>query len=187
MNAATNKIEYWLVKNMICIPNKTKKIEDNDIEEFILKHKKIIDDVIQYMPRGMSTVGAAVAKCAIQYDQDRAINFLKNSKDKIFQGKEDPVYHFYLWLHGLKGPKRKKNDISTYEITYYACKQYCLNKKIKRLSKSKDNMSWQKDWTLKSNSKSPDYDIVSEFITKLKEQNISTNDFIAALKKQEKS
>jgi hypothetical protein len=49
----------------------------------------------------------------------------------------------------MGGPKRKKNDISTYEVALYACKNYCLGKKIKGLRRSKDIFEWGKDWTVK--------------------------------------
>jgi hypothetical protein len=187
MSQTIEEIYYWIAKNMICIPNKISKVSDEDIFDFISKYKEIISDVVNYMPRGMTTVGAAVARCAIQYDKEKAINFIKNSKERIFQGKEDPVYHFYLWLHGFKGPKRKKHDISTYEITFYACRCYCLEKKIKRLGRAKDNVPWNKNWEIKKKyEKKIDEDIVFEFIKKLKEKNISTNDFIAALQLQTK-
>lgn len=132
---------------MICISNKSQKISDDEVEEFIKKHKVIICDVLEVMPRGMTSIGAAVGKCAIKYGPDKAIEFLRNSKNAIFNGKEDPVYHFYLWLHGLRGPKRKKHDISTYEVALYACKQYCMGKKIKRLNRAKD-FGWASKWKI---------------------------------------
>lgn len=147
MKTAENK-DYWVAKNMMCITNKAAKIIDEDVEKFIGKYKDIIESVGEYMPRGMSTIGAAVGKCAVKYDPARAIQFLKNSKEGMFEGKDDPVYHFYMWLHGIKGPKRKKHDISTYEVTLYACKQYCLGKKIKRLDRTKDIFRWAEDWTV---------------------------------------
>ncbi len=139
MKTSDQHIEYWVAKNMMAKSNKN-NIEEKEIEKFIEKYKEIIDLAIKYMPRGMTSIGAAVANCAIKYDKELAIRFLKNSKEELFNGKEDPVYHFYLWLHGIKGPKRKKNDISTHEITMYACKQYCLGNKIKRLYRSKDTL-----------------------------------------------
>jgi hypothetical protein len=190
-----DEARYWLAKNMICIPNKENKVTDKEIENFISKYREIIDNVISCMPRGMSNVGAAVAKCAIQFDKDKAISFLRNSKERIFQGKEDPVYHFHLWLLGLKGPKRKKHDVSTYEITFYACKNYCLGKKIKRLYQFKDNSNWNDQFEIvkkNDNIDQPkkelqDFEFVAEFIKKLEAQNISANDFIAALQKKKKS
>jgi hypothetical protein len=141
MKTSNQYIEYWVAKNMIAKSNK-KNIEEIEIEKFIERYKDIISLVIKYMPRGMTSIGAAVANCAIKYNKELAIKFLKNSKEELFNGKDDPVYHFYLWLHGIKGPKRKKNDISTREITMYACKQYCLGNKIKRLYRSKDTINW---------------------------------------------
>lgn len=141
--------EYWVARNMMAANKKTVEFDDDDIENFINKYHKIIDEIVKYMPRGMTSVGAAVAKCALKYDNEKALEFLKNSKDGIFKGKEDPVYHFYMWIHGLKGPKRKKHDISTYEITAYACKQYCVGKKIKRLDRIKDVFKWSEDWIMR--------------------------------------
>lgn len=146
--ASQNKKEYWVAKNMISISDKSAKISDDEVENFINKYKEVIDLVIQFMPRGMNTIGAAAGQCALRYDAERAIQFLKNSKLGIFEGKEDPAYHFYLWLRGLRGPKRKKHDISTYEVALYACKQYCLKKKIKRLNRSKDTFKWTENWAL---------------------------------------
>jgi hypothetical protein len=140
------KKEYWVAKNMMLVSNKGAKLDDAEVEAFIEKYKDIIDSVMEHMPRGMNSIGAAAGKCAIKYGPERAIGFMKRAKEGIFEGKDDPVYHFYLWLRGLKGPKRKKNDISTYEISLYACKQYCMGKKIKRLDRSKDIFSWTKDW-----------------------------------------
>lgn len=107
-------------------------------EKFLETHGDLVEQIVKFMPRGMSSIGAAVAKCAIKYDRERALVFLKNSKDGIFDGKDDPVYHFYMWLHGIKGPKRKRHDPSTHEVAMYACKQYCLGKRIKRLERSKE-------------------------------------------------
>ena len=133
----------WRTSQMISERKKeyfvAKYITKSDcIENFIETHENLLRQVVELMPRGMSSIGAAVAKCAIKYDRERAMSFLQKSKDGIFEGKEDPVYHFYMWLHGIKGPKRKRNDISTHEITLYACKQYCLGKKVKRLDRIKD-------------------------------------------------
>lgn len=136
--------EFWVARNMLNISDKSNKIQETEVEDFLNKYKSIILTVTEYMPRGMTSIGAAVGKCAIKYDADRAIQFLKNSKYGIFEGKEDPAYHFSLWLHGIRGPKRKKCDISTHEIAFYACKQYCLGKKIKRLERSKEALKWQK-------------------------------------------
>lgn len=168
-------------------PNKTKKLNEEQIKIFFQKYEEIINDVIKYMPRGMTTVGAAVGRCALLYDKEKAIGFIKNSKEGIFQGKEDPVYHFFLWLRGLKGPKRKKHDISTYEITFYACKNYCASKKIKRLDRARDMFNWNENWeiTNKKELKSNE-EIVAEFINNLREKNITTKDLIAALMVQEK-
>ena len=123
------KKEYWVARHL------TGDAGDNEIEKFLEVHGDLVERVVELMPRGMSSIGAAVAKCAIKYDRERAISFLQNSKDGIFEGKDDPVYHFYMWLHGLKGPKRKRQDISTHEVALYACKQYCLGKKVKRLDR----------------------------------------------------
>jgi len=143
-----DKKEYFVAKQMMCVSNKGMKLADNEVEKFIKDHE-ILGEIVKYMPRGMSSIGAAVGKCAIMYDQNKALEFLKNAKDANFNGKEDPVYHFYLWLKGMGGPKRKKNDISTYEVALYACKNYCLGKKIKGLRRSKDIFEWGKDWTVK--------------------------------------
>lgn len=148
--AMENKIEYWVARNMMAANKKTVEFSNNDIGEFLEKYKEFIEPVVKYMPRGMTTIGAAVAKCAIKYDKNKAFEFLKNNKDGIFNGKDDPVYHFYMWMHGLKGPKRKKHDISTYQIALYACKQYCLGKKIKRLDKIKDIFEWNDNWIVKN-------------------------------------
>lgn len=137
-------LQYWVARNIIDVSDKS-KIDEKEVEDFVKKHKEVITPVLEYMPRGMTSIGAAVGKCAIKYDVERAIQFLKNSKYGIFEGKEDPVYHFFLWLKGIKGPKRKKSDISTHEIAFYACKQYCLGKKIKRLERSKEAIKWQKN------------------------------------------
>lgn len=136
------KKEYWVARHL------TGDAGDNEIEKFLEVHGDIVERVVKLMPRGMSSIGAAVAKCAIKYDQERAISFLRNSKDGIFEGKDDPVYHFYMWLHGLKGPKRKRQDISTHEVALYACKQYCLGKKVKRLDRIKDILKWAEGWTV---------------------------------------
>lgn len=152
-----NETKYWVAKNMMCVTKKS-EISDQDVAIFMNKYDEVIESVYEFMPRGMTTVAAAVGKCAIKYGPERAIRFLKNFKEGIFEGKDDPVYHFWMWLHGLKGPKRKKHDISTYEITLYACKQYCLGKKIKRLDRSKEIFDWTADWKevqrLKKNSSS---------------------------------
>jgi len=184
-----NDILYWVAKNMICIPSKKTKATDEEINEFISKYINVIKEVVSYMPRGMTTVGAAVANCAIRYDKEKAIDFIKNSKERIFNGKEDPAYHFYMWLHGLRGPKRKKHDISTYEITLHACRNYCFGKKIKRLGKSKDNFTWNEKFEIneKKNKKdSIDKELVNEFIEKLRSNDFSNKEaenmrnFIAA-------
>jgi hypothetical protein len=146
--APKKEIEYWVARNMMVANKKNINFSENDIENFIEKYKDTIDSVVKYMPRGMTTVGAAVAKCALKYDKNKALEFLKNFKDEIFAGKEDPVYHFYMWIHGVKGPKRKKHDISTFEITAYACKQYCIGKKIKRLDRIKDVFKWADNWVI---------------------------------------
>lgn len=182
---------------MICIPNKKSKINDEEINIFISKYFDVIKEVVSHMPRGMTTIGAAVANCAIQYDKEKAISFIKNSKERIFQGKEDPVYHFYMWLHGLKGPKRKKHDSSTYEVALYACRNYCQGKKIKRLGKSKDNFIWNDEFEINEKKikkeKIEEDDLVENFIKKLRSQNVSNKDFenmkgfIAAFQKKKKS
>jgi uncharacterized protein YoaH (UPF0181 family) len=122
--------------------------EEEEIEKFLGIYGGLVEQVVEFMPRGMSSIGAAVAKCAIKYDRERAIAFLRNSKDGMFEGKDDPAYHFYMWLHGLKGPKRKRQDISTYEVALYACKQYCLGKKVKRLDRIKEVFKWSDNWTV---------------------------------------
>jgi len=132
--------EYWVAK---CVTG----AGDEDVEKFLGVHGDLLERVVELMPRGMSSIGAAVTKCAIRYDRERAISFLQNSKDGMFEGKDDPVYHFYMWLHGLKGPKRKRHDVSTHEVALYACKQYCLGKKVKRLDRIKD--IWAEGWTVK--------------------------------------
>ncbi|NBT57856.1 hypothetical protein EBT16_03630 [bacterium] len=136
------KKEYWVARHL------TGDAGDNEIEKFLEVHGDLVERVVELMPRGMSSIGAAVAKCAIKYDRERAISFLRNSKDGIFEGKDDPVYHFYMWLHGLKGPKRKRQDVSTHEVALYACKQYCLGKKVKRLDRVKDIFKWAEGWTV---------------------------------------
>lgn len=185
-----NEIQYWVAKNMMYLPDKTRKINEEDVSNFFEKYKEIIEEIVKYMPRGMTTVGAAVGRCALLYDKEKAIDFIKNSKEGIFQGKEDPVYHFFLWIRGLKGPKRKKHDISTYEITFCACKNYCADKKIKRLDRYKDTSGWNGDWEVKSKKNKKDSEdnekIVAEFIKNLREKNIPTKDLIAALMVQEK-
>lgn len=184
-----NEIQHWVAKNMMYAPNKTKQISEDEIKNFFEKYKEIIEDVVKYMPRGMTTVGAAVGRCALLYDKEKAINFIKNSKEGIFQGKEDPVYHFFLWLRGLKGPKRKKHDISTYEITFCACKNYCTGKRIKRLDRYKDSLDWSENWEVKKSKKNESENnekIVAEFIKNIRKKNIPTKDLIAALMVQEK-
>jgi hypothetical protein len=182
MSYTVEETYYWVAKNMLS----DKKINDEEINEFISKYSDIISEVVSYMPRGMTSIGAAVANCAIHYDRDKAINFIKNAKDRIFQGKEDPVYHFYMWLHGIKGPKRKKHDISTYEVTLYACKNYCLGKKIKRLDRVKGNFSWNENFEVKKKEVKTmsDQDLVEEFIDQIRNNNFSSNElksFMAAL------
>lgn len=135
------KKEYWVAKYVT-------GAEDQEIDKFLEVHGGLVERIVELMPRGMSSIGAAVTKCAIRYDRERAISFLQNSKDGIFEGKDDPVYHFYMWLHGLKGPKRKRQDISTHEVALYACKQYCLGKKVKRLDRIKDIFKWAEGWTI---------------------------------------
>lgn len=129
-----SQYKYLVAKNIVG--------SDNDLESFLSTYGGLIDKIVCHMPRGMSSIGAAVANCAIKYDYDRALKFIENSKNGIFEGKEDPVYHFYMWLHGIKGPKRKKHDVSTYEVTMYACKQYCLGKKVRRLDRIKETLNW---------------------------------------------
>lgn len=135
------KKEYWVAKYVT-------GAEDQEVDKFLEVHGELVERIVELMPRGMSSIGAAVTKCAIRYDRERAISFLQNSKDGIFDGKDDPVYHFYMWLHGLKGPKRKRQDISTHEVALYACKQYCLGKKVKRLDRIKDIFKWAEGWTV---------------------------------------
>jgi hypothetical protein len=136
------KKEYWVAKYI------TGRCQDEKVENFLGVHGDLIGQIVELMPRGMSSIGAAVAKCAIKYDRERAISFLRNSKEGMFEGKDDPVYHFYMWLHGLKGPKRKRQDISTHEVALYACKQYCLKKKVKRLDRTKDIFKWTDGWVI---------------------------------------
>lgn len=136
---------YFVAKQIMSVYNKSKKIEEEEINNFIQNYE-VINEIVENMPRGMSNVGAAVGKCAIKYGNEKAISFLKTLKNKNFKGKDDPAYLFYMWINGVLGPKRKKNDISTYEITMYACKNYCMDKKIKSLRKSKDIFNWTSDW-----------------------------------------
>ena len=178
----TEEIYYWVAKNVLFLGKKN--VNEEEIKIFTEENFDLIKEIVSHMPRGMTSIGAAVAKCALLYDKQKAINFLKNSKERIFQGKEDPVYHFHLWLHGLKGPKRKKHDVSTYQITFYACKNYCMGNKIKRLRSAKEPTTQKKE------SKIPkDSDVVEEFMNKIKNQEISANDlrgFIAAFQKKKK-
>lgn len=161
MSYSKKETEYWIAKNMMFISNKSAKINDTDVDRFTKKYHDIIESVSGSMPRGMTTVAAAVGKCAVKYGPERALKFLKNFKDGVFEGKDDPVYHFWMWIHGLKGPKRKKHDISTYEITLYACKQYCMGKKIKRLERSKDIFDWTNDWKENQKKKNSSSSLIS--------------------------
>lgn len=69
------KKEYWVARHL------TGDAGDNEIEKFLEVHGDLVERVVELMPRGMSSIGAAVAKCAIKYDRERAISFLQNSKD----------------------------------------------------------------------------------------------------------
>lgn len=121
----------------------------DEIEAFKLRHKALLEELIPHLPRGMSAVGAAIAKCAIKYDKARAIEFAQHVKEGFFQGKRDPVWHYYRWLNGLeRGQARVKRDqAQTFYMTLAACRAYCENRQLSDLTPAKqDIFEWNEKW-----------------------------------------
>lgn len=119
----------------------TEKIRD----EFKERYRTLIERIIPELPRGMSSVGAAIAKCAIRYDEERAIQFAHNVKEMLFQGKNDPCHRYYLWLHGKS--RTKKDKVAVYWTTLTACRAYCQNRTLTDLrAATKDAFEWDENW-----------------------------------------
>ena len=118
-------------------------------EEFRERYRSLIEEIVPVLPRGMSSVGAAVAKCAIRYGKEEAIEFAKNVKEMWFNGKNDPCHRYYMWLHGLhRGKGRDKKDrVAVYQMTVTACRAFCTGRTLTALKPAtKDVFSWSDDW-----------------------------------------
>lgn len=114
-------------------------------EAFKEEYRPIIEAIIPHLPRGMSAVGAAVAKCAIMYGLPKATEFASNVKNMMFNGKKDPCYHYHLWLDGKSREKRDKKTI--YLVTLTACRAYCCGKELSAIrAATKDLFEWDKEW-----------------------------------------
>jgi len=131
-----------------------KKATPEEIQRFTEQHRALIQEVLPYVPRGFSTIGAVVCKCAIEFDKARAIEFLANFKESLFQGREDPVFLFRKWFDGRT--RVKKDRIRTYQVTLAACRAYCNQRQVKELRPawaSKDAFEWDNDWSYPSSKK----------------------------------
>lgn len=123
----------------------TEKIRD----EFRERYRPLIEKIVPELPRGMSAVGAAIAKCAIRYGDELAIQFAHNVKEMLFQGKNDPCHRYYMWLHGLqRGAGREKKDkVTVYCMTVAACRAFCEGRSLTRVCPAtKDIFQWDDDW-----------------------------------------
>jgi hypothetical protein len=129
------------------------RIAGQDVDAFLAKHRSIIEGVFPHVPRGFSSIGAAVCKCALYYNKRRAIEFLQNFRSYLFDGENDPVFLFHRWFHSKTRPK--KDHLITYGITLRACKAFCEHREITelRISKGpKDIFEWDDNWDISSSN-----------------------------------
>lgn len=117
-----------------------------DREKFEEKYKSLIGEIIPHLPRGGSSIGAVVAKCAIKYGKEKAIEFAEAVKNANFNGEDDPAHLF--WRATNSGHKR--DAVELYCITVTAARAYCRGKTLAfdhglRKSKS-DIFDWDENW-----------------------------------------
>jgi hypothetical protein len=126
-------------------PARYNKTPEEERQKFRDKYRALIEEILPYVPRGYSGIGAAVCKCAIRYSKERAILFLQNLKDTIFHGRKDPVYLFSLWLDNKN---RQKRGRIPYKMAMVACRAFCQERELTELRPGRDQdvFEWSEDW-----------------------------------------
>ena len=115
-------------------------------QKFENKYMPLIEEILPHLPRGGSSIGAVITKCAIKYGKDKAIQFAKTVKTADFNGEDDPAHLFWRTING----GRKKDAVELYRITVTAARAYCQNKTLSfghGLRKStSDIFDWDENW-----------------------------------------
>lgn len=143
-----------VAKQMMFEINSNRRPSPEEQEEFRERYKPLLEEIIPEIPRGMSSVGAAIAKCAIRYGKAPAIQFAKNVKNMMFQGKNDPCHRYYLWLHGKN--RSKQDAVTSYRVTLTACQAFCEGRQLTRLRpSSKDIFQWSAEWLPELQNEAP--------------------------------
>jgi hypothetical protein len=126
-------------------PNATSE----QIAAFTERHRALIEKARDAVPKGMTAFAAAIAKCALKYDYDKAIEFANRVREKSFTGKNDPVYLYYRWLHRLErgGKNKERSQGQNYYTTLTACRAFCDGRTLVNLSPAKEDIfQWDENW-----------------------------------------
>jgi hypothetical protein len=129
--------------------------------KFLADNREMIEKLLPLLPRGSGAIGAAIAKCALRYDKDRAFEFAKKVKDGMFEGKTDPVFLLWRWLNGKKNSRKKtkrEKTIDIYRMTATACVAYCECRILTDIRpKETDIFEWDKYWQVPEKYRRKDY------------------------------
>ena len=123
-----------------------KKATPEEIEQFTQRYLKLIEEIFPHIPRDFNIIGAVVCKCALKYDKKRAIEFLTNFRDSLFQGREDPVFLFRRWFDSKHRRIRDREQL--YKTTLMACRAFCEHREFKEIRSriTRDLFEWDADW-----------------------------------------
>lgn len=113
-------------------------------KQFEEDHKELLSELIPLLSQTNSSIGAAAACCALRFGKERPLEFLKNLKERTFQGKQDPVYLFFMWF---KTKKVKNKGAITYAYALKACRAYCEHRTLTHLRPAKVPLfAWDANW-----------------------------------------
>lgn len=126
-------------------------------QEFLERYGPMIEELLPFLPRGSSAIGAAVMKCALKYNKEKAFEFAKNIKDGMFNGKNDPVYLLWSYLQTRRSSKSKSDrTIDIYRMTATACTAWCEERTLSELrARATDIFEWDEDWQPRLKNSSP--------------------------------
>ena len=143
----SQRAAYAIGRAMIKGNDPYRRVTVEDVDVFLSKHRYLIEDIIPHIPRGMSSLGAAVCKCAIFYNKRRTIEFLQNFRAYLFTGDKDPVFLFHRWFYSKH--RKIKDHAATYGLTLRACRAWCEYRELTELRSRelKDIFEWNADWT----------------------------------------
>jgi len=133
-------------------------IPEHEFDLFVSKYRDLIETLLPYMPDDLAAIDAALVKCAIAHNPKKVMEFCDNSKKLIFNGKNDPAFHFHHWgFTGKKrGPRPTNKSVVTYSTALNLCSAYCEGRTLIKIRPLKiDLFEWDDNYNpiLKNKSK----------------------------------